>query len=195
MYLVNDITAEVGIFNNPQPGWSEATQEEIDAYLLEQAKTDKIEELTTDLSAFQLAGYEYTGDITCAAWSSATTYDLHDLVLATDTKNYRSIQDSNLDHEPPNATWWEEFKPDFKTDNCCMVDLPTVTDYEFYCKAQSDGFRIKVDFGNSTNWDAFVVAIYAERDRIMKKYNDYQTQIAECTTVAQVNAITIDFSA
>jgi hypothetical protein len=195
MYLVNETTGAFGISNLPQAGWRNATQEEIDEYLLEQAKLDKIEELKIDLQTFQIAGYEYAGDIVCAAWDSETTYDLHDLVLATDTKNYRSIQASNLNHEPPNAAWWEEFKPVFKTDDCCLVDLPVVTDDEFYCKAQSDGHRIKVNFGNSTNWNAFIAAMHTERDRIMKKYNAYQTQIADCSTVAEVEAISIDFSA
>jgi len=194
-YYKNNETGGILVTPNQQgAGWTELTQQEEDDFLLEQAKENKVKELKGDLNNFMIAGYEYTGDIVCDAWDSETTYAKHDLVLAADTENYRSIQAGNLNHEPPNATWWEEFIPVFKINDGCLVDLPVVTDNEFYCKAQSDGYRIIVNFGDSTNWNAFLAAMYTERDRIMKKYNDYQTQIAECTTIQQVDDITINFS-
>lgn len=202
MYLTNEGTGQTAVFNNPQIGWRDATQQEIDDYLLVQAKNDKILELKGDLNDFMVAGYEDTGDIVCAAWDSGTTYALHDLVLATDTKNYRSIQADNLNHEPPDVTWWEEFNPVFKFDNCSMINLTAKCDldagatdrYKFYDKGYDDGFRNQINFGDSTKWDAFAEALRVEEDRVMRKYNDYRSQIAQCSTTAQVEAISIDFS-
>jgi hypothetical protein len=195
MYLKNDITEEIGVFMTSQEGWSEATQEEIDAFLLAQAKTTKIDELKEDLKNFCDNGYAYTGDIVCAAYDSEITYALNALVLGSDSKNYISLQADNTGHDPTSSPeWWEEFIPEFKTDDCCMINLTTVTDNEYYTKRTDDLIKHKINFGDSTNWDAFVTAMHTEKDRIMKKYQEYDIEINNCSTVAAVDAIVIDFS-
>jgi hypothetical protein len=203
MYLVNDTTAEVGIFNNPQPGWSEATQEQIDEYLLARAKDDKNDELSGDLDTFVNAGYEYAGAIVCDAWNSETTYNDQALVLASDAKNYHSLANSNTNHEPPNAEWWEEYKPDFKPNSGtllnitakCALDAGVTDRYKFYTARDDCGFRHQINFNDPDNWNAFAEAMRVEEDRVMRKYCDYQSQIAACANVAEVEAVSIDFSA
>ena len=197
MYLTQDSTGTVGVFNNPQDGYTASTQPEIDVYDLDQAKADKIVELDDDLSAYEKAGYTYTGTIVCAAWGSGTTYAKKDQVLATDGKNYKSRKDDNTNHEPPNGVWWTEYEPVFKTldrvtTNIILKNaLPAATPDRWIFGAKGN---IPIDFGNVTNWDAFYDAILPEKDRIMRKYDNYLDQIDLCTTVAQVDAITPDFA-
>lgn len=42
------------------------------------------------------------------SWSSVTTYDAGDVVYGTDSRSYRSSQDSNTNHNPvgDDGTWW-----------------------------------------------------------------------------------------
>ena len=44
---------------------------------------------------------------TIEAWSDSTEYDKDDLVAHSE-KVWRSLQDENLDKEPPDTDWWEE---------------------------------------------------------------------------------------
>lgn len=69
LYLKNDTTAQIGKFISYQTGWSPTSpedppvpQSEIDAYLLEQAKIDKIKTLKSDLETFSDAGFLYSGN-------------------------------------------------------------------------------------------------------------------------------------
>lgn len=204
VYYKNDETGAIGIFtSDPGDGWTELTQEEKDAYLLEVAKNDKRSELNIDLSDFQVAGYEFGGIIVCNAWAAETTYVKYDLVLASDSKNYKSLKDNNLNNEPPDVEWWEEFKPVFKTDDQTIVDLtakcamdPGAPDrYKFYCTDCAMGMRHQINFNTSANWNIFAEEIRVEHDRIMGKYNAYRIEIALCATVAAVEAVTIDFEA
>ena len=61
MYLINDTTGIVGEWNRPQIGWSPVTQEEINGYLLKQAKKDGINVLKEKLSLFRDLGFVYNG--------------------------------------------------------------------------------------------------------------------------------------
>jgi len=198
MYLKRDTDGQIGEFNNPQPGWSTPTQAEIDAYLLDKAKVDKNTELDEALSDFEKTGYSYTGTIVCAAWGSATNYSKKDLVLGTDGKNYKSLKKNNLNNEPPDVTWWEEYYPDFKlkdkvTTNIILKNaLPAATPDRWIFGAKSN---IPIDFANVTNWDAFFDLILPEKDRIMRKDDNYQDQIDLATTQAELDAIIISFSA
>jgi len=198
MYLINDITSQIGIFARPQIGWSTPTQQEIDDYLLTEAKDAKVIELKDDLNAFEKAGYTYTGNITCIAWNSGATYARKDLSLATDGKNYKSKADSNLNNEPPDATWWAVYNPVFKTNdrttnNIILADRTPVTDPNKYIFGAKG--NIKIDFDNATDWDSFFNNIVCEKNRIMRKNDEYEDQIDLCTTIAEVDAITISFTA
>jgi hypothetical protein len=149
MYLKRDSDGQIGEFNCPQQGWSTPTQEEIDAYLLENAKTDKTAELKEVLDAFSDAGFLYSGN----------TFDLsQDGALNLGIKK-------RLSGSAPNK-------------------------FKFF-----DISHVKIDFTDQAGFDAFTEALSDERDRIMVKYNDYRKQIDDCTTVAQVDAIVIDFAA
>ena len=182
--------------------WRSATQEELDDYLLAQAKTKKVAALKDDLDEFMSAGLQYMGDIVCAAWDSEMTYALHDLVLATDSKNYQSLQNSNLNNDPVSSPGdWAEFTPLFRTDDEVMINLGvkkgsssgSANRYKYYSVQESDGFRHFIDFGSNPDWTAFSEVLSDEKNRIMVKYNNYRTQIAMCADVAAVDALVIDF--
>jgi len=203
MYLKRDSDGQVGVANNYQTGWSPATavdppvpQADIDAYDLESAQNTKRLEVKESLSDFEKTGYTYTGAITCAVWNSGT-YAKKDLVLATDTNNYKSLKNGNTDNEPPNATWWEEYEPIFKTKDkvtsniILKNNLPPATPDRWIFGAKQN---IPVNFDNATDWDSFFDKILPEKDRIMRKYDNYLDQVDLCTTVAQVDAIIPDFS-
>ena len=184
--------------------WREATQEEIDADALEKAKGDKVNELLSARDAFLDTGYEYQGEIVCPAWNEETAYSLDDLVQASDEKNYHSLAGDNLAHDPISSPeYWEEFLPAFKmndatllnVDSKCKLDPLSPDRYKFYCKCEPDGHRHLIDFGDAEKWPAFVKPFLAEQDRVMRKYNDYRNLITACSTVAEVDEITIDFDA
>ena len=148
MYLKNDITSEINKFNNPQVGWSAASQEEIDAYLLSQAVNNKIDVLIFDFNAFLDVGFLYN----------------EDTFLLTDCGVNNILLKSG-----------------------CPSGMPDR--YKYF-----DIDNVQIDFVNNDGFTAFKDAIFSEKDRIMTKYNDYKKEIDDCLTVAEVDAITIDFS-
>jgi hypothetical protein len=149
MYLKNDTTGDIAEFAKPQTGWSAATQEEIDAYLLSGAKVDKINQLKLDLSDFCEAGYVYLTWSFCLSDESTNNITLKDLAPAGMPDRYKYFDMSNTQR----------------------------------------------DFTDASGFTAFKDAIFTEKDRIMVKYNNYKSQINACSTVAEVDAITISFSA
>jgi len=52
--------------------------------------------------------------VTANAWSSVTTYALYQVAIGTDGRAYRSLQASNLNHNPVTdvGTWWRPLNPD-----------------------------------------------------------------------------------
>jgi len=156
MYLENDITGQVSVFANYQVGWSPAdaegtpvSQAKIDAYLLAQAKLDKINDMKDAYQAFIAGGFVY----------DTNTFDLSDAGL---------------------------YNLNFKKD--CALDAPNR--FKF-----CDTSNAPVDFTDEAGIDALIQSIMAEKDRIMfSKYNPYKVSINACSTVAEVEAITIDFS-
>jgi len=201
MYLVNDISGEVAIFNNPQTGWSEATQEEIDGYLLQQAKDVKNSELRAAFDAFLAAGYEYTDAIICDGWVEETTYSEKELVDVSDVY-YRSLVNDNQGNAPASSPEeWEVFVPVFNLDDCSILCMNTqntlsaeVADrYKFYCAPDADNYRNQIDFGGQIQFDTFAPGYLTEKIRVMNKYNYYYGAIMLCLTVEAVEAIEIDF--
>ncbi len=206
-YYVNETTEEFAGFSDlqtsPSAGWRTATDAEIQFHHLTKAKDSKILELKRKQTEFTDSGILYTGAIVVSAWDSETTYPRNVLVRATDSEIYRSLQADNLDHEPiESSDWWNLFFPVFRLDAATVMNIDANSHmsvdnpnrYKFYSKSDPDGFRVEIDFGDATNWDAFVEIFTDERDRVMKKYNAYRSQIALCATVAEVDAIVIDFS-
>ena len=59
IYQVNEETGATAYFRHIIQGWREATQEEIDEYLLNQAKRAKIVELDSDKMDFCALGFVY----------------------------------------------------------------------------------------------------------------------------------------
>lgn len=184
--------------------WREATQEEIDEKLFFDAKSAKVSALKTDREAFLDAGYTYTGTIANPEWVNTTSYEKNALVTGSDSQAYRSLQSDNLDHDPISSPdWWKTFFPTFRLTSDVITNIdakcrlaPDAPDrYKFYDKSDETGYRDQIDFGDLAGWDAFVSSILTEEDRVMRKYNVYRQQIAECATVAEVDAIVIDFNA
>jgi len=64
------------------------------------------------------------GKVYKAAWSGATTYSLDDIVEESGVY-YISLQDNNLNHQPPDPTWWAvySFKHIYRD-----IELPFTTD-------------------------------------------------------------------
>jgi hypothetical protein len=156
MYLKNDVTAEIGGFANYQPGWSPASAEdppvpqaEIDAYLLEKAKLDKIKVLNEDFEAFRETGFEYNGNLFCLGAGGILNI---------------AVVKNDVDPASPNK-------------------------YKFANK--NDVF---VDFVDSAGLMAFCLAICTERDRIMVYKINKKKEINDCSTIAAVDAVAIDFS-
>jgi len=153
LYLKNDITGAIGIFNNPQPGWTALTTAEKDDYLLNGtngAKPNKVMELKIDLAAFRGLGFVYT------SW----TFNLSE----------RSALYAKSKNDSEDTTGSDRYK-------------------------YSDINYVQRDFTDNTGFNGFSQAMTDEEDRIMVLYNNYRGQIAACTTIAQVDAITISFSA
>lgn len=196
-YLKNIETGGIGVFANPQEGWIDATPEEIAAFLLEQAKEKKLVELRSCLDDFQNAGYMYTGSILCEPWVLTTTYQRKDLVFGADMINYISLKSDNVDNEPPAAEWWSPYQPVFKTndkttENVILKDkLPPAAPERYIFSAKDN---IPINFEDGPQWTAFVEVILQEKDRVMRKYVNYGEQIDLCETVAEIEAITFDFS-
>jgi len=201
-YFYNTTTLKTIYTDNPgralySSPYQAATQGQIDTLDFDNAKISKYKELEDALSDFEKDGYTYTGNITCIAWNSGTTYAKKDLALAIDTNNYKSKSDSNLDHEPPNGTWWAAYSPVFKTNdkttnNIILADRSPVSDPNKYIFGAKG--NIKINFDNATDWDSFFDAIICEKNRIMRENDVYNNDIDLATTISELDAITIDFS-
>ena len=74
-----------------------------------------------------------------------------------------------------------------KTKDGCSASIPDR--YKFF-----DKYYDSIDFADAAGFMTFRETLFAEMDRIMRKYCDYLSQINACLTVAGVDAITIDFS-
>lgn len=197
-YYKEIISGNMGEFSDmqliPPAGWEEALQADIDLYLLNKAKEAKIFELKDKLHIFRTAGYEYSGIIICDVWSNQESYSMHALVSAVDQKNYKSLINDNLGNDPIiSPERWEEFKPEFRVDEKTIINLGTVSDYEFFTKSENDGYRHRINFGSEVNWNNFKDVLMSEEDRLMKKYNQYRADIAVCTTQQEIDDIIIDF--
>jgi len=149
LYLKNDITEAIGIFNRPQEGWTELTQEELDAYLLEEAKKAKVEELDLDFSAFECGGHVYDGNTYCLKKDG-----IDNIVTVV----------NGLDPADPNAYTFRDIN------------------------------GVAHDFETQEAWDAFKLDMITERNRVMVYYIAKKTEINACQTIAEVEAIVIDFS-
>jgi len=155
IYYKNDTTGRLSQFSeiqiSPPPGFSIATQVEIDAWKLLEAKKAKVEELKTLLLDFRAAGFEYVYD------SNTWTFNL-------------SAQSATYIKAKNDATWTGPAR------------------YKY-----SDITYIQRDFVDNFGFDGFAEAIEAVEDDLMVRYNNYRKAIGDCTTIAQVNALTFNF--
>jgi len=134
------------VFRSP---WRAATQVEIDAELLTEAKDAKLGELANDFTAYECGGYDYGGNIYCLK-----QVGIDNIVTVVD----------GLDAADPNA-------------------------YTF-----RDIDSVPHDFETQEGWNAFKQAMQTERNRIMVYYIAKKVEINACSTVAEVEAVVIDFS-
>ena len=158
-------------------------------------KAEKIEELKNKLDLFAEQGFKYQGE----PWNAGFDYPAWVIVKASDENLYRGLQDSNLDHDPVSSpAWWERYDPVFLLsedvisnvllkDNCSQI-MPDR--YHFY-----DNEYTLINFVGSTEFIKFKQNFFAERDRIMIKYNKYKLQIKKCEDIQCIDDIQIDFSA
>lgn len=226
-YLINDTTGALIPFSNNlgsiyfQTPWRDATQPEIDAFLLANAKIVKVEELDQAKINFCDAGLLYSGDTFSLSDNSTQNMVLKNNVLGYEsnsvsvlaaTKSYNLPQGHGLGFNPGQTVYVLGFTDaanngaktvDHLEDNYLLVtdtladeaagdDISISNDerYKYY-----DVDEVQVDFSDGAGWNDFFAAMMNEKDRIMRYYCTTKKQIADCTTVAQVDAITIDFAA
>jgi hypothetical protein len=221
MYLKRDSDGQIGEFNCPQQGWSTPTQEEIDAYLLARAKVEKIKTLGSDRQAFCDAGLLYSGNTFRLSDESTQNIVLKDNIAGYQSDNV-SVMNSTSSYILPaghglkvvagqtvyvsgfteaannGAKTVYSLEGDFLvvdetlTDEA-VGDLITISNEERYKYYDAD--EVQIDFTDNTGWDYFFAAMTNEKDRIMRYYCATKKAINDCTTVAQVDAIVIDFAA
>jgi len=147
-------TGQLGAFFRGSE-WQDATQAQIDAWTLADAKNKKVADLKSARDAWIGAGFDYGGDLFQVDFQTLGDIVSKNLIPVDDPDRYKFYDN------PPEAS-----------------QIP----------------RKQIDFVDAAGWSAFVLALSVEYDRIMKKYNAYREQIDQCSTVAEVEAIIIDFS-
>lgn len=227
-YLINGDTGEFVLYSTDlgsvyfSAPWRDATQEEIDAYLLVGAKVAKIDTLKTAKQSFCDAGLAYSGDDYPLSNESAQdiilkqnllSYESDDVSVMGSTQAYilpaghgiKMISDgqiitvSGYDEAANNGDKTvASFEGDFVVVDEAVVDEAVgddvvISSYSRYKYHDTDD--VQHDFVNDAGWNSFSNAIMVERDRIMRYDCDKKREINDCTTVAAVDAVTIDFSA
>jgi len=77
--------------------------------------------------------------------------------------------------------------------NVMMVDACNSSIPDRYCFCTVAG--VSHDFGDEEAFLVFKKALLGERNRIVRKYIAYKVKINACSTVAEIDDITINFSA
>ena len=102
------------VFKSP---WREATQEEIDAYLLAQAKNDKLNELGEKYVAFSGAGFAYDSDLFNLCDCGIKNVCWKDNDLPADAPNrFKFCTIENEPHDFENETAFRAFKEALMTE-------------------------------------------------------------------------------
>lgn len=213
-YITNEDTGEVlfserGTWSPQYMNWETgefivpyriSIQAEIDSLLLEKSKSSKLTELIGKRDALLANGITYTGAIVVDVWDINVEYHKHALVKDSNGDIYKSLESGNIGNDPATSPVWNFFQPVFTMTTCCMTNLTVKSGlngapnrYKFFTKTEADGYRHFIDFGNLEEWNSFVLAVRSEENRIMEKYCAYASSIAICTTVAEVDAIVINF--
>ena len=109
MYLTNDATGEVGAFRMPRSGWSDSTEGEIDAYLLAEARTDKLKTLSADRVNFCMTGYVYGGNTFCISDESKVNITFKNTLPAGATDRYKYYDASDVQVNFADADGWNAF--------------------------------------------------------------------------------------
>lgn len=223
MYLTNIASGAVGQFERPQTGWRDSTQEEIDFFLLAQAKSNKIAVLDTAKSNFCETGFLYSGDYFPLPSESIKDILVKDNLLSYESDDVSAMAATSAYILPAGAGQTIKTNPGqlitvsgfttggnngvktvYQLDGDFIVIDETLTDEAVgddivICDANRfiyhDVDDVQVDFATKAAWDTFFSAIMGENDRIMIYDCTTKKSINDCTTVGQVDAITIDFSA
>jgi hypothetical protein len=107
------------IFKSP---WQPATQEEIDAYLLSEAKNSKLNELDNAFTVYEDGGYAYDGNTYCLKQSSLNNVLIVDGLDSSDQNAYTFRNVDGMVHDFENQTGWDAFKQAMQTErNRIMV--------------------------------------------------------------------------
>ena len=221
MYYKNDGNGAIALFAATAPaGWTLLTQPEIDAYLLVEAKTIKINELKNALDNFCEAGYVYSGNTFALCDQFVINMNLKENLLSYESDGISAVGATNKYILPSGHKQHFYAGQVINVSNCGVganngvknvtafsvndltvaenlsdeaagedIDFSANNRYKFY-----DIDNVQVVFLTTCGFDNFKESIFQEKDRIMVKYNDYKAQITACTTIAQIDAITINFS-
>jgi hypothetical protein len=203
------------------PLWVGATQQEIDAYLLVNAKVSKNIALNVAREAFCAAGFLYSGDTFSTSDGSTGNMLLKDHLLSFESNNVNA-DNTGASHYglPPGhglaaadgqliavSGFTEGANNGNKTvvsleGDFLMVDGLVDEDAgDNICIACVNRYEyydiddVQVDFVNETAWRGFFNAIITEKDRIMRYYCATKKEIKDAADMTTLNAITINFSA
>jgi hypothetical protein len=221
MYLKNDISGLICEFSNSQEGWSTPTQEEIDAYLLTNAKLAKLEVLELAKFTFCKTGFPYVEVNFSLLDESINNILLQNNLLSYNSSDVSVTAATNLYTLPTGhglifvvnqlievAGFTEAANNGVKIVASFSGDLLTVQE-SLTDEAAGDAIsisnvdrykyydtvNIQQSFADSTGWNAFFNAIMPEKNRIMNYYYSKKKEIADAANMTALDAITIDFSA
>jgi len=112
-YYLNETNDAVGVFDDTvtsaPPGWTDATQEEIDAYLLEEAKATKLITLNVDREDFCYAGFAYSGNTFCLSDESTQNIVLKNTLPVGSTDRYKYYDVTDVQRDFADASGWDAF--------------------------------------------------------------------------------------
>lgn len=221
-YYKNNINGTIALFNRrPLSGWTELTEEELDAFLLVQAKIAKLEMLESAKSTFYDAGYPYSGDTYPLDNEAAQDILLKQNLLSYMSGNVSAMASTNAYILPAGhgikmisggqiitvSGFTESANNGDKTvyslegdfivvdenlaDEVVGDDI-VISSYSRY--KYHDISDVQHDFINDAGWNGFSNAIMVERDRIMWYDCTKRKEISDAADMETLDAITIDFS-
>lgn len=221
MYLKNDETGTIGIFANPQTGWTELTEEELDDFLLKDARIDKFKTLDGAKDAFCETGFEYDECFFCTTDSPMGDIVLQDKLLSYESSGVSVTAETDLYTLPGGhgltftvnqlievlgftesanngVKKVQTFSGNDLTVQESLADEEAGDDISIITPdryRRYDTCDIQQSFTDCAGWEAFFDAITQEKNRIMNYYYAKRKEISDAEDMETLDAITIDFSA